>query len=261
MFAGSIRPWPFRAAACLAILVGMVQALASGLGRLSDLLAAVEQGKVNVTTLPLTDLVRDAFAGLRADTPNDADAAARLIGAGTRLVELKSAALLPPVASPASTAEDEAPAEDLDELLRACRQFKVVAEALREREEQGMRSFPRLVPAPVPPAGTGLERVTLDRLAAIVQEALRRRPADPPAIQRETVTVRERIRTLEAALARDGWISFHTFIASCRTRLDVIVGFMAVLELIKRGAAAAEQPEPFGDILIVARAPVGAAAD
>jgi segregation and condensation protein A len=227
--------------------------------RTFDLLAAVERGDLDLTTVPLAPVASDLLAAARAaagEVAELADAATVL----ARLLERKSAALVPrPTVAPPPGPDE--PALDLAALVEEYRQFKAAVEALRAREQDGLRSFPRLAPPPVPRPSPGLADVTLERLLTVVQEALRRRPPEPPGVPRYTVTVQERLAALEAELRVCERINFHRFIAACRSRMEIIVGFLAVLELIKRGRAVAEQPEPFGDIIIVATASVPAVVD
>jgi segregation and condensation protein A len=220
--------------------------------RIVDLLAAVERGEDDPATVPLAPLAAALLVAARTaagETDELVDAAVAL----AQLLVRKSAALLPRPPAPSPPQPDEPPL-DLAALVEEYRQFKAAVEALRAREQEGLRSFPRLAPPPVPssPTGSSLSGVTLERLLAVVQEALRRRPPEAPDVPRYTVTVPERLAALEAELRAHGRINFHRFIAACRSRIEIIVGFLAVLELIKRGGAVAEQPEPFGDIIIVA---------
>ena len=232
-------------------------------GPLDLLLTLVERRELDVTAVALVEVIEQYLAHLRAAPSIEPDALSDLITIGARLIYLKSVALLPrPAAPPVEDGGDDESAEDLEAMLREYRRYKAAAREFREREEQGLRSFPRLAPAPPVPPGPGLDNVTLDRLVVLVQEALRRRPPDPPAaVPREIVTVRERLAALECLLERDGRASFIAFIAAARTRIEVVVSFMAVLELIKSGRAAAEQLEPFGDITIISLTVAAPAAD
>jgi segregation and condensation protein A len=246
------------------MLVGVLHLALSWFdGTLDTLLGLAERAEIDVASLALAEVVCHCLAAVGNDGPPDADRLVGLVAAVSRLMLLKSAALLPrPTVPAAAPAEDAAMGAALEECLRQYRLFKLAAEGFRGREEEGLRSFPRLALTPPPALAPLPGNVSLDRLVAVVQEVLRRRPPDPEhAVPRYSVTVAERLRTLEATLEREGQVSFAQFIADSPTRIEVVVGFMAVLELIKRGRAAAEQREPFGDILIVARSPAAVAAD
>ncbi len=221
-------------------------------GTLDELEQAVEQGSVDLASLAMADVSAQALAAARrgsADAIALADAAALL----ARLIERKAAALLPNLPPPEEPAPDEPEPAALGRLIEEYRLFRAAAEEFRGREQDGLRSFPRLAPPPIMPLPTGLGNLSLDRLLGAVTEALARRPPDPvEAVPRYTVTVRERLEAMQRELAGAGRFNFSGYIRSCRSRIEIIVGFMAVLELIKDGRAHAEQPEPFGDIVVVA---------
>jgi segregation and condensation protein A len=216
-------------------------------GPLDALLGLVDRRELDPGALPITEIVRQ-YAFYRAGGGGTAAETADFIALAARLVFVKSRALLP---RPAAPPEPDEAAVDLDELLAEYRRFKVAAVSLREREEALLRSFPRLAPPPTIAPGPGLSHVTLQRLAAIVRDVLARQ-VDPPEgmLEPETVTIRQKIEQLESHLLREGRVSFTAFITASRSRLEVVVSFMAVLELIRRHRASAEQPEPFGDIVI-----------
>lgn len=217
-------------------------------GPLDALLALAERGDLPVADLPLTVVVRQ-YALYRAHESASAGETAEFIAMAARLMLLKSRALLPrPVTTPLVPEDDPA---ELAAVLEEYRRFKEAASLLRGREEAGLRSFARLAPPPMVPAGTGLSNVTLLRLAEIVQAVLASHVPEPPdVVIAETVTIRQKLEQLEATLEARGVVSFTEFIGASRSRIEVVVGFMAVLELIRRGRAVAEQPSAFGDILI-----------
>jgi len=65
------------------------------------------------------------------------------------------------------------------------------------------------------------------------------------------VSVREKVEEILAALVERGQLSFRRLVSACRSRLEVVVSFLAVLELIKSNRLRAEQSELFGDIRLV----------
>ncbi len=136
---------------------------------------------------------------------------------------------------------------------RSYEQFLQMRVPPQEREDQGLRSYPRLAPPPEVPFSLGLDRVTLRKLSCIFREALRRLPAEeePGTIARQEVSVREKVEEILAGLAQRGRLSFGGLVSACRTRLEVIVSFLAVLELIKAQHVVAEQDRLFGDITLL----------
>lgn len=222
-------------------------------GPLDLLLHLIEKEELDITAVSLVQVADQYLAHLQSMEAISLDALADFVAIGAKLIYLKSRALLPrPEAEEEEEPSLEEAGRELTEMLQEYRRFKEVAGALRAIEDEGLRAYPRVAPPPDVPLPTGLKKVTLDRLMELFQEALRRQPAAPPAVERERVTVRQKIEEIESRLRSAGRLSFRSFIAVCRSRIEVIVSFLAVLELIKALRLVAEQEELFGDIALVA---------
>jgi segregation and condensation protein A len=87
----------------------------------------------------------------------------------------------------------------------------------------------------------------------MVETALTRLPDEEhhPVIRPHKITVRDKIALIRERLAADGRVSFRALIETCATRMEVIVSFMAVLELIKSHVLDAMQDAAFADIVLV----------
>jgi segregation and condensation protein A len=224
-------------------------------GPLDLLLYLIEREELDITAVSLVQVTDQYLSFLRSGDQIDATALAEFIAIGARLLYLKSRALLPP-----PRPDDEELEELGDDLVRRLleyRRYKEAAASLREIEESGLRAYPRLAPPPALPLPTGLDGVTLDLLASIVREVLERTPDEPPqgVVVRQEVTVEQKVAELSAELQKRAKVSFRAFISTCRTRIEVIVSFMAVLELIKALKLQAEQDVAFGDISLTALVP------
>ena len=101
----------------------------------------------------------------------------------------------------------------------------------------------------------GLEGVTLDNLLSAVKDALANRPVEneeETVIQIEPVTVAEKSDEISARLShKGGRLPFRPLLKACQTRTEIVVLFLAVLELIKGGGLWAEQEEAFGEIHLI----------
>lgn len=224
-------------------------------GPLDLLLHLIEREELDITAVSLVQVADQYLAYLRSADEIDAGALADFIVIGARLILIKSRALLP--RPPAEDEDQEDYGDDLVQRLRDYKRFKEAAGWLRELDEQGSRSYPRMGPVSNIPLPTGLDGVTLDMLSVIVQEVLAKRQDEPEegVVERQGVTVEEKVSELTAQIERHKRLSFRRFISACRTRIDVIVSFMAVLELIKGLRLHAEQSALFGDIELVALEP------
>jgi segregation and condensation protein A len=225
-------------------------------GPLDLLLHLIEREELDITTVSLAQVTDQYWAYLHPASGLDPEALAEFIAIGARLLYIKSRALLPELRPRPREEEKEDAGEALAQMLVEYKRFRQAAEAFRDLEERGQRAYPRLAPAKGVLLPPGLKGVTLDGLLSIFQEALSRQPVEEiteGAIAREPVTVDEKIETVIAAVKRGrGRASFRALVEACTSRTEVIVVFLAVLELMKAGRVSAEQEESFGDIVLVA---------
>lgn len=238
-------------------------------GPLDLLLHLIEREELDITEVSLvavTDQYVQAIENLEEIEPG---ALADFLVIAARLLYLKSRSLLPKPRPP----EDEDEEADADALIRQLleyRQFKAVAEGLRLREEAGLRAFVRLgfrqaQPKPPPQFERKLDLgdVHVDLLAAAVHKALRRIPsaAPKPRVHTYPITVAEQIELVRkrvqavqvragAASARHSPLRFVDLLSESKTRIEIVVTFLAVLELIKQREIVAEQEGIFGEIVL-----------
>lgn len=225
-------------------------------GPLDLLLHLIEREELDITAVSLAQVTDQYWAHLRSVEGQDAEALAEFIVLGARLLYIKSRALLPEVRPREREDEEKGSGEALAQMLVEYKRFREVAEAFRDLEGQGRRAYPRLAPPSkdfvLPP---GLKGVTLEGLLNIFEEALSRQPAEPEegAIEREAVTVEEKMATvMEAVASGSGRVSFRALVEACSSRMEVVVVFLAVLELIKAGQLVARQRGRFRDIMMIA---------
>lgn len=234
-------------------------------GPLDLLLHLIEQEELDISAISLvavTDQYLRTLEQLEAIVPG---ALADFLVIATRLLYLKSNSLLPKPA--ALDDEDEDTADSLVRQLLEYRRFKQAAAGLRSREEGGGRVFVRAAPAPEldgrGPRAVNLDGADLTRLHSVLRKALARIPVEmpPPPIHPYAVTVAEQLEVVRAALATltggvthpdhpPQGIAFASLLAHATSRMEVVVTFLAVLELLKQAEIAVLQEGTFGDILL-----------
>jgi segregation and condensation protein A len=237
----------------------MVQIAVDGFdGPVDLLLDLIEREQLDVTALSLAQVTDQYWREIQS-ADLDADTLAEFIGVGSRLLYIKSCALLPTATPPVTLQEQiEETAGELTEMLEEHRRFKEAMDLFRQLEEQGRRTYSRSSPVKSIPLPPGLEGVTLDTLLQSVKEALAQKPPEPEeaVLRIEPITVTEKIENVKRALReRRGRLPFRPLLVACGTRTEVVVLFLAVLELIKAGRLWAEQDQPFGDITLIETAP------
>ena len=224
-------------------------------GPLDLLLHLIEREELDITSIALVQIADQYLEVLHQSEQINLDQLADFISIGARLLLLKSRALLPRPQAEAGAEEDEEDlGEDLARQLMEYKLFKEAAGRLRDIETAGMHSYPRIAPPPELPPPPGLDGVTTDLLRQMVEIALTRKPevAEPVAVIRpHKFTVREKVTLIQERLGSEGRVSFRAMIDECRTRMEIIVSFMAVLELIKSRVLEALQDAAFADIVLV----------
>jgi len=224
-------------------------------GPLDLLLQLVEREELDITTVSLAQVTDQYLAYLEEMERRRVKDLADFLVVAAKLLLIKSLALLP--RPPSLAPETENVGDDLVQQLQAYKRFKEIASLLHERERQGLHSYVRIAPLPRPEAQLDLGDVTVDDLLAAVREALDAMPAPPvgEVVTPITVTIDQQIAHIEAQLARRRQVPFREVLSEATTRIEVIVTFLALLELIKQDRARVLQEELFGEIIIEQREP------
>ena len=229
-------------------------------GPLDLLLDLIEREQLDITALSLAEVADQYWQHVEYQQDLEPDALAEFIVVGSKLLYIKSCALLPSAAPPKEELrrDDGDGTAELTRMVEEYKQFRDAAEVLSDLEEKGGRTYTRLDPGKDVPLPPGLQGVTVDTLMQAVREALARTPPEPEeaVLEIEAVTVDEKIGELSLTLDRAGGrLKFRPLLAACQTRTEIVVLFLAVLEMIKAGRLWADQRRPFGDITLVEAAP------
>ncbi|MDP6605343.1 MAG: ScpA family protein [Dehalococcoidia bacterium] len=221
-------------------------------GPLDLLLHLIERQELDITELSVLQVTEQYLTHLRSGDQINLTALAEFVAMGARLLLLKSRALLAP-SGVVVDGEDEDAAGDLVAALQEYRRYRRAAEHLRDLEDQHRTAYRREAAPPEVPLPSGLDDVTLDGLVDLFREVLERLPEEEELaeVEREPIRLADRISSVVARLEREPRLPFRGLIAGAETRLEVIVDFMAVLELIKLRFLEASQPDAFGEIELV----------
>jgi segregation and condensation protein A len=169
-----------------------------------------------------------------------------------RLLQIKSEALLP--RPPSREPGEEDPGDALARQLIAYKKYKQVAVLLAEREAAGLRTYLRVAPPPSVEPKLDARGLTLEALQRAMLDVLleaARGPALNEVVRPSIVRIRDKIRLLLDSLRRDGRTTFRQMLTQARTRLEIVVSFLAILELVKRQQVVVQQAELFGDIEVL----------
>lgn len=228
-------------------------------GPLDLLLHLIETQELDISAISLvavTDQYLQTLAQLEEIEPG---ALADFLIVASRLLYIKSYYLLPKPRPASAEDQDEASGDALVRQLLEYRQFKEVAGVLRTREQAGLRVYVRAAPRPEVKRRLDLDNMDIERLQAALRKVLQRMPADPPLPRVKTyaITVAEQIDNVRSLLhgqvdgGQRAQLSFYDLLSRSATRLEVVVTFLAVLELFKLGEIEVVQEGTFADIYLV----------
>jgi segregation and condensation protein A len=235
-------------------------------GPIDLLLDLIDREELDITALSLAEVTDQYWKEIETEGTDDPDVLAEFINVGSKLLFIKSCALLPSAKPPDADLDTEIDqtAEELAAMLADHKRFKDAVDLFRQLEEEGRRTFARMAPVRNVPLPPGLEGVTLDTLLSAVKKALAEKPAESEdeeiedVIHIEPVTVTEKMAEVKGKLAGGNKLRFKPLLDECRNRTEIVVLFLAILEMIKGGELWAEQDTPFGDIELVEAEPADA---
>jgi segregation and condensation protein A len=223
------------------------------------LLHLILREQVDLYEVSLSDICDAYIAHLDAMEHLDLDVATEFLLIASTLVELKTRRLLPG-RDDVDLDEELALWEERDLLLARlleCKTFKDAATVLSRMQSEAGRSYPRVAGledrflAVVPDLLAGVQP---DQLRAAFIKAMTPKPVpvlDLHHVAPVRASVTDAVEELVDELPRVGRISFRRLTAGLVERLEVVVRFLAILELFKQGLVDIEQPATFGEIQIV----------
>jgi len=217
-------------------------------GPFEIVLDLIEARKLLVNDLALANITEEYIAHVRAQETFPVEETANFIQIAATLLLIKSKSLIPDLIL---SDEENADVEDLKRRLAA---YEKVREATRELARVYGKAVmvpagerpPEVVFAPSRDLSTGALAEALARVLA-AREAVEELPE---ARVKPMVTIEEMMDQLAKRVQSAVTLSFKDFAGSQKEKVEVIVSFLALLELVKQGAVAAEQHDTYGDIRI-----------
>jgi len=221
-------------------------------GPLDLLLELIERAELDITKVALAQVTDQYLAYLKKAARYGLEDLTAFLVIATRLLQIKSEALLP--RPPEREPDEEDPGDALARQLIAYKKYKQIAVLLSEREAGGMRTYTRSAPAPSMEPHLDLEGLSANSLVEALAELLNSRRQDAhldEVVVAPTVKIRDRIAQIIKALRTRGKTTFRSVLSGSKTRLEIVVSFLAMLELIKLRRVSAVQTQIFGEIDLV----------
>lgn len=226
-------------------------------GPLDLLLHLIEKAEVDIKDIFISEITSQYLEYMAGIEGLDMDTASEFLTMAATLVYIKSRSLLP--RPPRDAEEEEDPAEAL---IRQLREYKAVKEAgaqlkLLMEENRGVFSkLPEEFLLPPPDItwdessarslflafGELMEKMRLQRENAI----------DSHEVTADAYTIRGQLVKIRGVIQAQGRVSFAGLFSPEAGKLEMIVTFMALLDMLVRGEIALEQERPYGEITITA---------
>ncbi|MDI6893350.1 MAG: segregation/condensation protein A [Bacillota bacterium] len=216
-------------------------------GPLDLLLHLVEANRVDVYDIPVAQIAEQYLQYLAALSAVDVDAAAEFVVMAATLLEIKARMLLPRPPVPAQPQEPD-PRQDLVERLVVYRKFKQAGAYLEELMARQGRCYLRGGKTPAGEVAAG--ELAVSRLLEMLRALLKQR-APVMEVARRRVSVRQKMREIVWRLRRSpAGIRFGNLLPPGAGREQVVVTFLALLELLRLRRIAVRQEGLFGEILV-----------
>ncbi|MFZ2190509.1 MAG: segregation/condensation protein A [Candidatus Magasanikiibacteriota bacterium] len=217
-------------------------------GPLDLLLGLIDEEKLNISELALSEVTEQYLHHLDKIEEKKPEDLADFLVVATRLLFLKSRLLLPQF----GVEEDEGPS--LEEQLRLYKAFVEASKKLNKSWlDSSLRSIFRVEP---PKKITGFlppSNFDLDNLKEAINKLLYRL-TPPKALPRthidKSISIKEKIDQIRNLLKKGQSTSFSQILSDSKNKTEVIVGFLALLELVKQKTVGLKQSGNFEDILI-----------
>lgn len=225
-------------------------------GPLDLLLHLIEEAEVDVKDIFVSEITAQYLSYMDQLDELDMDTASEFLTMAATLLYIKSRQLLP--RPPKEDDGEEDPETLLIRQLRDYKAFKEASEQLQSLFESARESCTRLPEdVPLPPKEVELDGATMDGLFAAFLELLERKQDAPEVIRSQHVnpdryTVRSQTGRIRAVLQDKSAVTFEELFSANAERMEIIVTFMALLEMIARGEILLRQKAPFALIRISA---------
>lgn len=234
-------------------------------GPLDLLLHLIDKNKIDIYDIPIVEITNQYMEYIEAMEKEDLDVMSEFLLMAATLLDLKCRMLLPKEIN--EEGEEEDPRMELVEQLLQYKMYKYMSYELRDREMESEYvmyknpTIPKEVEEYIEPVDLDelLGDLNLLKLNQIFQEVLKRQTnkIDPirskyGKIEKEEVTLPEKLSFVEEYAKVHSHFSFRDLLKKQSSKVQIIVTFLAVLELMKVGKINIYQEELFDDIVITA---------
>ncbi len=232
-------------------------------GPLDLLLHLLDKNKVNIYDIPIVEITNQYMEYIAEMKRRDLNVLSEFLVMAATLIDIKSRMLLP--ATTEEDEEDEDPRNELVQQLLEYKMYKCMAYELKDRQIDACRvmfkepTIPEEVLAYEEPINMEelVADVTLAKLNEIYKSIMKKQvdKIDPirskyGKIQKEEVSLEEKMTYMEDYAMQHKHFSFRGLLEAQSSKVEIIVTFLAILELMKVGKISISQENLFDDIQI-----------
>ena len=231
-------------------------------GPLDLLLHLIEKNDVDIYDIPISTITSQYMDYIESMKEFDMELASDFLVMGATLVSIKSRMMLPGMQAALGTGEDVVdPREELVISLMRYKRCRVFASDLKERRDKfdGARfryaSTAKSLGITIAPAEQAFSIEEFNEAVAIINERNDSRFTDITAkikhiLRKDKMSVKERIKSIWRSITGKGKILFSSLFGKKAEKMDKVVSFLAVLELVRDNKINVEQDRNFGEISI-----------
>lgn len=232
-------------------------------GPLDLLLHLIDKNKIDIYDIPIVEITEQYLAYIKQMEQEDLNIMSEFMVMAATLIDIKCRMLLPKEVN--EEGEEEDPRAELVQQLLEYKMYKYMSYELREKMNEAAKTFykkssiPKEVQEYEQPVDTDgiLDGLTLDKLNDIFQSIMKRQvdKIDPirskfGKIEKEEVSLPDKLEYVETYARNHKKFSFKDLLEKQTSRTQVVVTFLAILELMKSGKIVIKQERIFDDIEI-----------
>ncbi len=232
-------------------------------GPLDLLLYLIEKNKIDIYDIPIVVITEQYLDYIKNMQTEDMNVMSEFLVMAATLLDIKCRMLLPKEVN--EEGEEEDPRAELVQKLLEYKMYKYMALELRDRQVDAAKTWYKkpMLPKEVADSrypidyGELVGDVTLAKLHEIFKSVMRRQEdkIDPirsqfGKIEKDEINLEEKQSYIEAYVKNHRRFLFRSLLERQGSKMEVIVTFMAVLEMMKQGVISIEQEDTFADIII-----------
>jgi len=223
-------------------------------GPMDLLLFFIQRDRLNIYDIPIAHIASEFLGYINMMDTMNIELGGEFVYMASLLMKIKVQMLLP--VSDNDNEKNEDPRTPLVQRILEYQQFKEIGEHLGVKYNEHLSHYPKGQELVYNKSSSKrdklLHNVNLFSLASLFQELIQKLPdVNPYDLRHEPINLDEQISFLEGQFKMNDRLLFHHLMPHMKTRLCIVVTFLAILEMLRRNKIEIEQNHPFGELTLV----------